>query len=950
MSDGTLRFDGREIPIRDGDTIATAIYRAGVRVFSRSFKYHRPRGLLCGTGRCANCLMQVGPTPNVRACVTPAQAGLEVRHQNAWPSLEHDLLAVNDRLSFLLPPGFYYKTFIRPRRFWPLYEGVLRRAAGLGRIDVGYDPDERYDKVHRHTDVLVVGGGPAGLSAALAAAEAGADVILADEQDALGGHLRWEHRAPTAPDETVARVERHPRIEVFSQAVAFGVYEGGLVPLQQGTRMIGVRCHELVVATGRHECPLVFPDNDRPGVMLASAVRRLLRQGVRPGERAVVVTTGSEGYALAAELSKAGLQLSAVVDSRPAGEGSANLADLLRDRQVTLLSGHGIVRARGKRQVTGAVVAPLDEGGRAQPALGVELQCDLIVIASVTAPEVALLRQSGCSFDLDETGEPRLRETAPHVHAAGAVLGTSHVVDQILEGELAGLAAARAAGVERPDLAERELALRGRLAERRRGNGWASHRPVAPVPASASRGGGKAFLCTCEDITADDVAYAVDEGFDHAELVKRYLTVSMGPCQGKMCSRVAGELCAAATGRTLAATGATTARPPVLSVPLGVLAGRRLEPVQRTPMHERHERSGAVWMDAGTWRRPRAYGDPADECRAVRERVGIIDVSTLGKLDVQGRDAARLLEKVYTHRFATLPQGRVRYAVACDDGGIVLDDGTVARLGPERFFVTTTTSGVGQMESWLRWWTEGTGWCAHVVNVTSSYAGVNLAGPRARDVLAKLTDADLSTAVLPYLGAAERVVAGIPTLLLRIGFVGELGFEMHFPADYGEAMWDALLEAGAEFGIRPFGVEAQRILRLEKGHLIVTQDTDALTTVLEADIEWACKFDKEDFVGMQALRRLQERGLRQRLVGFEVPAGGLPNEGDQVLDGRGRPVGRVTSARRSPTLDRVIGLAWLPLEGGLTAEEFSIRSNGGTLQATVVAIPFYDPSGTRMRS
>jgi len=289
----------------------------------------------------------------------------------------------------------------------------------------------------------------------------------------------------------------------------------------------------------------------------------------------------------------------------------------------------------------------------------------------------------------------------------------------------------------------------------------------------------------------------------------------------------------------------------------------------------------------------------------------------------------------------------VRYAVASDDSGIVLDDGTVARLGEDRYFVTTTTSGIGQMEAWLRWWTEGTGWCAHVANVTSTYAAINLAGPRAREVLAKLTALDISAAALPYLAAAEGMVAEIPTLLLRIGFVGELGYEMHFPADYGEAMWDALVEAGAEFEIRPFGVEAQRVLRLEKGHIIVTQDTDALTTVLEADMAWACKRDKDDFVGKPALQRLKERGPRQRLVGFEVPDGDLPNEGDQVVDTHGLPVGRVTSVRRSPTLDRVVGLAWLPAGGD---GDFVIRSNGGTMKAAVVPTPFYDPDGSRMRS
>ncbi len=949
MSDFTLRFGRREVPARRGDTIAAALYRAGVRTFTRSFKYHRPRGLLCGVGRCPNCLMDVDGTPNVRVCVTPAAPGQRVRHQNAWPSLDLDLLAVNDRLSFLLPPGFYYKTFIRPRALWPVVETVLRHAAGLGRVDAGARPEERCEKVYRHTDLLVVGGGPAGLAAVRAAADAGLDVILVEEQAGLGGHTRWE---PTPTDDVralVAAVSSHPRVELLTGATAFGAYEGNLVAVLQGHRMVSIRWRELVVATGRHEVPVLFPDNDLPGVMLASCVRRLLRQGVRPGERAVVVTTGRDGYRLAAELSKRGVAVEAVVDSRLPGGASETLAPLLGERGVTLLTGHGIVRALGRRRVTGVVMALLDESSR--PVRGRErrLGCDVIALATGSTADAALLQQTGCGFEYDEAGRPVLRAPVPHVRAAGGVNGTEDVAGQLLEGEWAGLAAVLALGPVAPDLAAREAGLREApreiLAEGRAGR---RVRPLAPV---ADRGGGKAILCLCEDVTAADVAHAVDEGFDHIELLKRYLTISMGPCQGKMCSRLASELCAAVTGRTVAATGTTTSRPPVQPVPLGVLAGRRLEPVQRTPMHSLHEAAGAEWMDAGAWKRPRAYGDPSGEVRAVRERVGLIDVSTLGKLDVQGRDAGRLLEKVYTHRFMQLPIGRVRYAVACDDAGIVLDDGTVCRRGPDHYFVTTTTSGIGQMEAWLRWWCEGTGWCVHVTNVTSVYGAVNLAGPRSRDVLRKLTTLDLSPEALPYLAATEGVVGGIPALILRIGFVGELGYEIHFPSDYGEAMWEALLEAGAEFGIRPFGVEAQRVLRLEKGHIIVAQDTDALSTPLEADLEWAVKFEKADFVGKRALHALKHRGQRQKLVGFEVLSGdGGPAEGDPVVDGGGRPVGRVSSVRRSPTLERSIGLAWLPAERAAVGGEFSIWSDGRTFRAAVAPVPFYDPDGARMRS
>ncbi len=470
------------------------------------------------------------------------------------------------------------------------------------------------------------------------------------------------------------------------------------------------------------------------------------------------------------------------------------------------------------------------------------------------------------------------------------------------------------------------------------------------VPVVSSRGR-KKFICPCEDVTLKDIDQAVCEGFDHIETLKRYSTATMGPCQGKMCAMNTVAACAHATGRTIAQTGTTTSRPLVQPVTLGAIAGPHFEPVRLTPMHQRHLEAGAEMMDAGQWKRPRVYTSIEDEVRAVRERVGLIDVSTLGKLDLQGRDAVKLLERVYTNKWADLRVGRVRYGVMVDESGIILDDGTVARLAEEQYFVTTTSSGVAAIEEWLNWWKEGTDIRAHVTNVTSGLAAVNLAGPRSREVLAKLTDFDISAQGLPYLRAARASVAGIPATILRIGFVGELGYEMHVPAEYGEYLWDALMKAGEEFGIVPFGVEAQRTLRLEKGHIIVTQDTDALSNPLEADMAWTVKFDKPDFIGRTSLHHVKEAGLRQKLVGFRMPDGSaVPDEGAQIVRADGYPVGRVTSARRSPVLGAVIGLAWVPFEQSTEGSELSIQQNGAQALARVVSVPFYDPAGTRMKS
>jgi sarcosine oxidase subunit alpha len=416
-----------------------------------------------------------------------------------------------------------------------------------------------------------------------------------------------------------------------------------------------------------------------------------------------------------------------------------------------------------------------------------------------------------------------------------------------------------------------------------------------------------------------------------------------------MCALATLALAARENGRTIAEVGTTTARPPYHPVALGALAGPHHEPVKVTSIHQRHVALGAQWMDTGEWKRPRVYTSGADEVRGVRERVGLIDVGTLGKLDVRGKDAVKLLEKVYTNRVADLRIGRIRYGVMCDDSGIILDDGTIARLSDDHFFLTTTSTGANAIEEWLTWWAAGTGMCVHVTNVTDGYAAINLAGPRAREVLAKLTTQDLSSKALPFLAARQFDVAGIPTLCLRIGFVGELGYELHCPAESGAHLWDALLDAGKEHGIVPFGVEAQRVLRLEKGHIIVTQDTDALSNPLEADMAWVVKLDKDDFVGRPMLQRVQAERLRNKLVGYEmVESSIVPEEGSQVVVA-GRPAGRVSSSRFSPTLQKSIGMAWVPIDYASLGTLFSIRWNERDVSARVVRLPFYDPEGARLK-
>jgi sarcosine oxidase, subunit alpha len=961
----TLQFEGRSYSAFAGDTIGSALAAAGVDVFSRSFKYHRPRGLLCLSGKCPNCLMTVNGIPNVRVCTEPARDGDRVEGQNCWPSLRHDAYSLIEKFDFLLPVGFYYKTLYKRPYLWKLADPIIRRLAGLGCWSAQQDRHTHCEHEHLHADVAVIGGGPAGLAAAEAASEAGAEVVLVDDQPAAGGHLRLQRRqfqdttaGSPRPGFEIAqdlarRAEARPNIQILRRATAIGGYEGGLITIMAGNRLSQLRASQTIVATGTFEYPALFAGNDLPGVMLGRGALTLLHgYGVKPGDTAVVVTGGDDGIALAIDLKRAGIQVGAVVDERAAADES-EISRALQSLGVRHLLSSVPVTAHGRTRVQSLVVGRRNaSAGTRHSAPGAAtlgdkaglqtLACDLVCVSLRRTPALEIFRQAGGAVRYDSNLNQMVPQAdLPDVQVVGEASGCTDLAVIWRQGRIAGLEAANR--IHPIDSAfQQELA------------GLRSQGAAAPKPYTSAGSGlpeqiahtpGKQFVCLCEDITQKDIHSAVSEGFDEMELLKRYTTVSMGPCQGRMCLMPAAECAAAETKQHLAETGTTTSRPPVLSTAMGLIAGPHHHPVKLTPMHFKHIEAGAHQMDMGEWKRPLSYTNPQEEWKAVRERVGLIDVSTLGKLRLQGRDSAKLLDKVYTHIFSSLQTGRSRYGVICGDDGIILDDGTVSCLAEDDFYITTTTGNIEYVEKWLKWWTAGTGWCAHATNVTADFAAVNLAGPRARDVLRKLVQVDLSPLSFKYMHCAQGDVAGVSSILLRIGFVGETGWEIHYPACYGEYLWDALLEAGREFGIACFGVEAQRILRLEKKHVIVGQDTDALTNPYEADLDWVVRADKEDFIGKSSLLAARTGGIQNRLIGFIAEA--AVEDGSAVLM-NGEPVGRVTSARISPLQHGCIGLAIVPSTLP-TETAFEIRNNGRVVKARVQEQPVYDPKGARLR-
>jgi sarcosine oxidase subunit alpha len=965
-------FNGEGFDGFHGDTLASALLSHGVHLTGRSFKYHRPRGIFSSGAEEPNALVTVRRdaariTPNLRATQVELYEGLSALSQNHWPALSHDIGRVNDWLSPLFPAGFYYKTFMWPRQAWKhVYEPLIRRAAGLGRAPTLPDPD-RYAQRYAHCDVLIVGGGPAGIAAALAAAQSGARVILCDESAEFGGSLLRERASINGQSsdawlqQSLASLAQNDRVVLLNRTTAFGYFPHNFLGLNQRLtdhlsdaaakpreRLWQIRAARVILATGAIERPLIFPGNDRPGIMLAGAAQSYLnRFGVRVGERAVLVTSSDDAYQAALDLQLGGVAVVAIADVRAHAPGalpqSARNLGLSVRTNATVLGTAGNLRV--KRIALGKVV-----DGRVQH--DETIACDAVLMSGGYTPSVHLFSQSRGKLLWDASLQAFLPgAAAENCRCVGACRGIFALYEVLADGAAAGA-----------DAPPAQLAIDSNA---RQCSAW-----LGELPRAADSSGPKAFVDWQHDVTTRDLQLATREGFHSIEHVKRYTTMGMATDQGKTSNLNALSIVAGSLDRSIPEVGLTTFRMPYTPVTFGSMAGISrgdlFDPVRMTPIHPWARGRGAVFENVGLWKRARYFpcgsedmhAAVARECLAVRSHCGLFDASTLGKIEVVGPDAVEFMNRLYINNWSTLKVGRSRYGILLREDGFIFDDGVVARTAADRFHVTTTTGGAPRvlalMEDYRQTeWPQLKVW---LTSTTEQWAVIALQGPRSRQVLEGLVeDIDISNLAWPHMAVGRGRICGVPLLLFRVSFTGELGFELNVPADHALEIWQSVYAAGAAHGITEYGTETMHVLRAEKGYIIVGQDTDGTVTPDDAGLTWAIGKNKPDFVGKRSLERASMRAAdRKQLVGLRSRDGRtVLEEGAQIAEqpnhAPSQPLlGHVTSAYASSVLKAPIALGMVAGGRARIGQTLFVPMPRGEIAVEVTSPVFYDPEGTHI--
>lgn len=981
-----FQFNGKRLKGYEGDTLASALLANDQMLVGRSFKYHRPRGIVASGAEEPNALVNLGQggkfEPNQRVTTTELFDGLYATSQNHWPTLEFDIGAINTYLARFLPAGFYYKMFMFPRPFWKhVYEPFIRQSAGLGKAPKDRDADT-YEHFYAFYDVVVIGGGIAGLTAALESGKSGARVLVMEQTAAWGGRAvvdGVEIDGQAAEDWVAASVEAlqaMENVEIRTRLMGAGVYDHGYLlayerlrdhlPNEKGPRhrLWRIRTKQIVTATGAIERPLSFAGNDLPGVMLASAVRDyVVNWGVSIGDRTVVVTNNDDAYRTAIVLKKAGLDVPAIIDARQGGAGA--LMDEARGLGIRVETGRAIAKVKGKGRVTGvAICAQAGEGGVLD-----EIACDCVAMSGGWSPVVHLWSHCGgkliwddaqAMFRPDPAKAPTGASGEAFVITAGIANGHLRSADALVDAFEAGRAAAKAAGGKvkagkAPVAADADEAALEAI--------W-----LMPQGASIKLRM-KAWLDFQNDVKVSDVQLAAREGFESVEHAKRYTTLGMATDQGKLSNINGLAILSDALDQPIPQTGTTTFRPPYTPISMGAIAGEArdelFQPIRRTPMHEWHEANGADFEPVGHWRRPYAFVRSGEsvhdavnrEVLNTREKLGLLDASTLGKLIVKGPDAGKFLDMMYTNMMSTLPVGKCRYGLMCNENGFLSDDGVVARINEDTWLCHTTTGGADRIHAWMEDWLqcEWWDWKVYVANVTEQYAQVAVVGPNARKVLEKIGGMDVSKEAIPFMQWADGELGGIKARVYRISFSGELSYEIAVPASQGRAFWDMLLEAGEEFGVMPYGTECLHIMRAEKGFIMIGDETDGTVIPQDLNLNWAISKKKEDYLG----KRAQERSHmadpnRLKLVGLETLDGSVLPDGAYAVapglnaNGQRNMIGRVTSTYHSPTLKKGIAMG-LVLHGPDRMGdviEFG-KVDGTTVKARIVDQVFYDKDGEK---